>query len=117
MDPGARAAGGHLYNTAAEANAGGNPVQPGTDEPRSIVMVPIVAGDRRLGGIGNENHEREYAFGDSEIRLLKDRSGQAWVWRWRRASCSPTTQRRARESAALAQVGAATFRRRSICRP
>ena len=33
-------------------------------------MVPIVVGDRRVGSISMENHEREYAFGESEVRLL-----------------------------------------------
>src|SRR6185295_4631628 len=38
--------------------------------PLSTVRVPIVAGDHALGYIILENYEREYAFGDAEIRLL-----------------------------------------------
>ncbi|MEO8847419.1 MAG: GAF domain-containing protein, partial [Casimicrobiaceae bacterium] len=43
---------------------------PGTDQGKSMVMVPILAGDRVLGTILLENYEREYAFGESEVRLL-----------------------------------------------
>ncbi len=32
--------------------------------------MPIVGGDRVLGLLGLENHEREHAFGDAEVRLL-----------------------------------------------
>jgi signal transduction histidine kinase/CheY-like chemotaxis protein len=59
-----------VENTVAEQLASGNTVVPGTDMCLSNVMVPIVVGDRRVGGISMENHEREYAFGDSEVRLL-----------------------------------------------
>ena len=42
---------------------------------RSVAVVvrdgaAIVVGDRRVGTIAMENHEREYAFGESEVRLL-----------------------------------------------
>ena len=43
---------------------------PGTDQSLSAVTVPIVVGDRRVGTITMENHEREHAFGESEVRLL-----------------------------------------------
>ncbi len=42
----------------------------GTDPSKSVVMVPIFAGDRKLGSIGLENYERENAYGEAEIRLL-----------------------------------------------
>jgi GAF domain-containing protein len=35
-----------------------------------MALVPIVVGDRRVGTITMENHEREHAFGESEVRLL-----------------------------------------------
>ncbi len=57
-----------VENTLAESIAGGT--LPGTDSSLSNVLIPVVAGDRRLGGIRMENHEREYAFGEPEIRLL-----------------------------------------------
>ncbi|MGO4391542.1 GAF domain-containing protein [Variovorax sp. M-6] len=44
---------------------------PGTDWAHSIVAVPIIGSDRALGIIALQNHEREYAFGAHEIRLLE----------------------------------------------
>jgi signal transduction histidine kinase/CheY-like chemotaxis protein len=58
-----------VYNTLAEQIASGGPL-PGTDQSLSAAMVPIVVGDRRVGTISMENHEREHAFGESEVRLL-----------------------------------------------
>ncbi len=60
-----------VVNTLAESKALGIGVIPGTDASLSCVFVPIVGGDRLLGGIAMENYEREYAFGKSEVRLLQ----------------------------------------------
>src|SRR5215207_1108477 len=46
------------------------PLVPGTDLAKSLVSVPIISSDRVLGGIQIENHKRENAFGESELRLL-----------------------------------------------
>ena len=43
---------------------------PGTDVPKSSIIVPIIGSDRVLGGIGINNYEREHAFGEPELRLL-----------------------------------------------
>jgi GAF domain-containing protein/CheY-like chemotaxis protein len=43
---------------------------PGTAATKSSIEVPIISGDRVLGGIGIDNFERENAFGESELRLL-----------------------------------------------
>ncbi len=43
---------------------------PGTDHAHSVVFVPIFSGDRMTGSLLLENHEREYAYGETEIRLL-----------------------------------------------
>ena len=59
-----------VEHTAAEMIATGNVAMPGTDQCLSRVSVPIVVGDQRVGTIDMENHEREYAFGESEVRLL-----------------------------------------------
>ncbi|HEY5307046.1 MAG TPA: GAF domain-containing protein, partial [Casimicrobiaceae bacterium] len=59
-----------VYNTPAELAASGIGVVPGTDAARSVIFVPIVSGDRMTGSLLLENHEREYAFGDAEVRLL-----------------------------------------------
>ena len=42
----------------------------GTQEPKSMVIVPLVVEDRIIGHINLENIEREHAFGETEIRLL-----------------------------------------------
>jgi GAF domain-containing protein/CheY-like chemotaxis protein len=57
-------------NTVAEAKKLGIKIVAGTDAPLCSLRVPIVAGDHALGYIMLENHEREYAFGEAEIRLL-----------------------------------------------
>ncbi len=58
-----------VVNTSAEMLS--TEVNPGTDRALSLVRVPIVAGDRILGQIMVENHQREHAFGESEVRLLQ----------------------------------------------
>ncbi len=60
-----------VFNTRAEQTAFGLAPAPGTDWCHSIVSVPILASDRVLGFIALQNHEREYAFGDAEVRLLQ----------------------------------------------
>ena len=42
----------------------------GTDSSRSGVGIPIFAGDRLRGFIVLENHERDNAFDDADVRLL-----------------------------------------------
>ncbi len=77
---------------------------PGTDQALSSVTVPVVVGDRRVGGINMENHEREQAFGDSEVRLLTTVASSMGV-ALENARLFEEIQRRTRESAALAEVG------------
>ncbi|HEV8500918.1 MAG TPA: GAF domain-containing protein [Casimicrobiaceae bacterium] len=57
-----------IVNTAAEMAKVG--VVPGTDTGKSSLAVRIVGGDRVLGSIIIENYEREYAFSESDVRLL-----------------------------------------------
>ncbi len=58
-----------VFNNAEElANRGR--IVPGTDLSKSVVDVPIISGDRFIGMIHDENFEREYAYGESELRLL-----------------------------------------------
>jgi GAF domain-containing protein/CheY-like chemotaxis protein len=42
----------------------------GTQDPKSIIIVPLMVEERIIGHINLENIEREHAFGDAEIRLL-----------------------------------------------
>jgi len=58
-----------VVNRGATLAASGA-VVPGTDVAKSYVRVPIV-GSRVLGSLQLENHEREYAFGPAEVRLLQ----------------------------------------------
>ncbi len=60
-----------VTNTHEEQTRVGLRPLPGTDWAHSIVAVPIIGSDRALGVIGLQNHEREYAFGRSEIELLE----------------------------------------------
>jgi GAF domain-containing protein/CheY-like chemotaxis protein len=65
-----------LANTREEQIALGNTgPAPGTDWCLSFVDVPIVAGDRCVGLLGLESHEREYAFGEAQVRLLTTVAG------------------------------------------
>ncbi|MEO8312565.1 MAG: GAF domain-containing protein, partial [Caldimonas sp.] len=58
-----------VRNTAAEVAAAG--VAPGTECSLSTLTVKIVAHDRVVGVVLVESFEREYAFGESDIRLLQ----------------------------------------------
>jgi GAF domain-containing protein len=57
-----------VMNTIAESASVGT--LPGTDTAKSGVVVPIVGSDRVIGSIAVENHEREHAFAESDVRLL-----------------------------------------------
>ena len=58
-----------VNNTGAEVIAAGT--VPGTDTAKSNAMVPIIGSDRVVGSIIVENYEREYAFSESDVRLLQ----------------------------------------------
>ena len=44
---------------------------PGTEEPKSLVFVPLVAGGEPKGFVSIQNVDREHAFPESDIRLLQ----------------------------------------------
>src|SRR5438552_14157526 len=48
----------------------GSSLLPGTEMEKSLIMVPLVAGDQARGIIRLMNMEREHAFSDSDARLL-----------------------------------------------
>ncbi len=58
-----------VQNTFDESAAVG--VVPGTDVAKSVISVPIIGSDRVLGTIHLEDHQRQHAFGESEVRLLQ----------------------------------------------
>ncbi|MBS0325591.1 MAG: GAF domain-containing protein, partial [Proteobacteria bacterium] len=64
-----------VFNTIAEQEAAGVNTRPGTDQARSIAAVPMLSGKRLLGMVILENHERDHAFGPSEVRLLETIAG------------------------------------------
>ncbi len=64
-----------VWNTEAEGDALAGLAMPGTDSSKSGITIPVISGDRMLGGITIENFERENAFGDPEIRLLTTIAG------------------------------------------
>ena len=77
----------------------------GTDRWRNAgVGVPIIGSDRVLGAIMLENYEREHAFGDAEVRLLPTVAASMGV-ALENARLFDETQRHARESSALSDVG------------
>ena len=59
-----------VANNRAEMDALGLRTVPGTEPSLSTAQMPIFAGDRFLGTIALDNHERENAFGEAEVRLL-----------------------------------------------
>ena len=66
-----RTRGGIVANTPAEYLEAGMGTAPGTDQSLSIVMAPIIGSDRVLGRIAVENHDRDHAYGEDELRLLQ----------------------------------------------
>jgi GAF domain-containing protein/CheY-like chemotaxis protein len=60
-----------VLNTRAEQTAMGLEPAPGTDWCHSLAVVPIVTGDRIVGFIGVQDHEREYAFDAARVSLLE----------------------------------------------
>ena len=71
---------------------------------KSEVLVPLIAGDQVRGLIVLADFEREHAYSDSDVRLLQTLAGSMSV-ALENARLFDETQRRARETAALAEVG------------
>src|SRR4029077_10383892 len=59
-----------IANNRAEMDAWGLRTVAGTEPSLATAMVPIFSGERLIAVIALENHERENAFGEAEIRLL-----------------------------------------------
>ncbi|HSN34376.1 MAG TPA: GAF domain-containing protein, partial [Ideonella sp.] len=60
-----------VVGSIGEQEAQGIGTRPGTDQARSIVAVPMLAGERLLGAVMLEDHEHDHAFGPAEVRLLE----------------------------------------------
>ena len=52
-----------VVGSIEEQLADGRGSLPGTDRSKSMLAVPMLAGDRMLGSVHLENHERDHAFG------------------------------------------------------
>jgi GAF domain-containing protein/DNA-binding response OmpR family regulator len=87
-----------------EARKYGSGTVPGTQEEKAAVYVPLVAGDRARGLISLVDMDREHAFTDSDVRLLQTLANTMSV-ALENARLFDETQRRTRETAALAEVG------------
>ncbi|HQR57223.1 MAG TPA: GAF domain-containing protein, partial [Burkholderiaceae bacterium] len=93
-----------VFGCYADQDAAGVPTIEGTDRARSIVMVPMLSGDRFLGVVQLEDHLRDHAFGESQVRLVETIAAGMGV-ALQNALLLEETQRRARESSALSDVG------------
>jgi signal transduction histidine kinase/CheY-like chemotaxis protein/putative methionine-R-sulfoxide reductase with GAF domain len=88
---------------AADAKYGGVMVA-GTQDEKSLVFVPLLAGGEVSGVISLSDVEREHAFSDSDVRLLQTLASTMSV-ALENARLFDETQRNARESQALSAVG------------
>jgi GAF domain-containing protein len=59
-----------IANNRAEMTAWGLRTVEGTQPSLATAITPIFSGDRYIGAIVLENHERENAFGEAEVQLL-----------------------------------------------
>ena len=66
--------------------------------------MPLLVGDEARGAISLQNVDRENAFTDSDVRLLQTLANSMSV-ALENARLFDETQRRTRETAALAEVG------------
>jgi len=93
-----------VFGSVEEQASEGVPVQKGTDRARSLLGAPMLAGERLLGYVVVENHERDHAFGDADVRLLTT-VASSLALALENARLFDETQRNARESSALSEVG------------
>jgi PAS domain S-box-containing protein len=63
----------------AEAERYGSPTVPGTEDTKSLLFVPLVAGGKATGVIALENIDREHAFSESDQQLLETLAGSLSV--------------------------------------
>jgi signal transduction histidine kinase/CheY-like chemotaxis protein len=91
-------------NTSEELTKLGASVVPGTETARSAVFVPLQANQRVFGMISLQNVDHENAFRESDVRLLETLASSMSV-ALENARLFDEISRRARESAALNEVG------------
>lgn len=59
------------HNTPRLWQKFGSNLTVGTEIPKSLIMVPILAGKEFIGGVTIQDFERENAYSDSTVRLLE----------------------------------------------
>ncbi len=99
-----------VANNRAEMAALGLRTVPGTEPSLSTAQMPFFAGDRFLGTIALDNHERENAYGEAEVRLLSTVAASMGVALQNARSFDETqrllkeTERRSSELAAINDI-------------
>jgi PAS domain S-box-containing protein len=63
----------------AEAERHGSEIIEGTQEPKSVLFVPLVVGGKATGVISLQNVDREHAYGESDRQLLETLAGSLSV--------------------------------------
>ena len=89
---------------AAALRHWGNSTVPGTDTPKSVIFVPMRVGDAVTGYLSLQDMRQFDAFSDADLRLLQTLAASTGV-ALESARLFGETQRRAKEAAALAEVG------------
>lgn len=57
-------------NVDAKAREYGSTLLAGSSFPKSLIVLPILAGDQVYGSLSIQNFEREHAFQENDVRLL-----------------------------------------------
>jgi GAF domain-containing protein len=94
----------YVTGTWEEQEAQGVTCLPGTPRSRSVAAVPIVGRQRVMGYVVVEDLHREHAFDESALRLLET-VATSMGGAIENARLFAETERHARESSALSEVG------------
>ncbi|HKN64585.1 MAG TPA: GAF domain-containing protein [Gaiellaceae bacterium] len=68
-----------VENVRDVARQYGSEIIEGSEEPRSVLFVPLVVGGKATGVISLQNVDREHAFGESDQQLLETLAGSLSV--------------------------------------
>ena len=83
-------------NLRSESKRYGSEVIEGSEEPKSVLFVPLAVGGRATGVISLQNVDREHAFSESDERLLETLAGSLSVALENARLVHETRQRNAR---------------------
>ena len=92
-----------LVNSPEDARQLGISILPGTAYSKSVLVVPLITDGEVTGSIALEDYEREYAFSESDVRLLTT-LGASLSAALETARLFGEAQRRARETTTLVEV-------------